>query len=745
MATLSPPLISLLRHPHNSTASQNPAFHTVNNDRRFANHPLLTLLEKCTSPKQLKQIHARMLRVGLFFDPYSASRLFATASLHPLSNLQYARKVFEEISQPNIYTWNTLIRAYASNDEPMESLVIFLRMLYECPELPNKFTYPFVIKAASVAPMAAVGRTVHGMAIKTMLDTDLFILNTLVHFYGACGHLDMANRVFMRITGKDVVSWNAMIAAFVRGGCLEEALELFQEMEMENVKPNKVTMVGVLSACAKKGDLELGRSMHLYAQRNGIDFDLTLNNAVLDMYVKCGGVEDAKGLFDRMTEKDIVSWTTMIVGYANVGDYDEARLVFNAMPCQDVAAWNALISAYEQNGKPKEALSLFHELLASKKIEPDEVTLVSALSACSQLGAMDLGGWIHIYIEKQAIHLNYHLTTSLIDMYSKCGDLEKALEVFHLAERKDVCVWSAMIAGLAMHGQGRAAIDLFSKMQEARVKPNAVTFTNILSACSHTGLVEEARRLIKQMEPVYGVVPGPNHCSCMIDVLGRAGLLEEAMESIKNMPVAPTASTWGALLGACRLHTNIDLAELAFSHLLEFNPRNNGAYVLLSNIYAKSGKWDKVAELRKLMRDSGFKKEPGCSSVEVSGVVHEFLVADTSHPSSTKIYKKLDEIAMRLKSIGHVPNKSHLLQLVEEEDMKEQALYLHSEKLAIAFGLLSLGPSQPIRIVKNLRVCGDCHSFAKYVSRLYNREILLRDRYRFHHFKEGCCSCMDYW
>jgi pentatricopeptide repeat protein len=686
-----------------------------------------------------------MLRSGLFFNPFSASKLITASALSPFSSLDYARQVFDQIPQPNLYTWNTLIRAYASSSDPTQSFVLFLQLLHQCELFPDKFTFPFVIKAASELKAFRVGRVFHGMAIKASLGSDIFILNSLVHFYGSCGDLDLAYGVFVKTPQKDVVSWNSIIKAFAQGGFPEEALELFRGMEKENVKPNDVTMVGVLSACTKKLDLEFGRWVCSYIEKNEISVNLTLSNAMLDMYMKCGSIEDAKRLFDKMQEKDIFSWTTMLDGYAKLGEYDEARRVFDAMPRKDIAAWNALISAYEQSGKPKEALVAFRELQLGKDAKPDEVTLVCALSASAQLGAMDLGRWIDVYIKKHGIKLNCHLTTSLIDMYAKCGDLEKALEVFYSAERKDVFVWSAMIAGLAMHGRGRAAIDLFSKMLEAKVKPNAVTFTNVLCACSHTGLVNEGQTLFYQMEPVYGVVPGEKHYACMVDILGRSGLLQEAVELIKKMPIAPTASVWGALLGACRLHGNIELAEQACSYLLELEPRNHGAYVLLSNINAKTGKWDRVSGLRKLMRDSGLRKEPGCSSIEVNGIVHEFLVGDNSHKLSKEIYSKLEEIAARLKSIGYVPNKSHLLQLVEEEDMKEQALNLHSEKLAIAFGLISMAPSQPIRVVKNLRVCGDCHSVAKLISRLYDREILLRDRYRFHHFKGGNCSCMDYW
>ncbi|KAB2631427.1 pentatricopeptide repeat-containing protein [Pyrus ussuriensis x Pyrus communis] len=692
VATLSTPLISLPRHPNPSSPT------TVNNDLRSSSHTaVIAQIEQCTNIAQLKQVHAQMLRTGIFFDPYY---------------IDYARQVFDQIPHPNLYTWNTLIRAYASSADPVESIFVFLDMLYGCSECPNKYTYPFVIKAASELRALLTGRAVHGMAIKSSLGLDIYILNSLVHFYGTCGDLDLARRVFVKTPKKDVVSWNSVITVFAQGNCPEEALELFKEMEAENVEPNDVTMVGVLSACGQKVDLEFGRWVCLYIARNGITENLTLNNAVLDMYVKCGSVEEAKILFDRMPEKDIVSWTTMLDGYAQSGNYDKAWRIFDAMPSQDIAAWNVLISSYEQSGKPKEALAVFNELQKSKSPIPDGVTLVNTLAACSQLGAIDL---------------------------------DKALEVFNSVESRDVFVWSAMISGFAMHGQGRDALDIFSKMLEAKVNPNAVTFTNLLCACSHAGLVDEGRMFFYQMEPAYGVVPGVKHYACMVDILGRSGNLEEAVELIEKMKIPPTASVWGALLGACGRNGSFELAEKACSHMLELDPRNHGLYVLLSNIYAKTGKWEEVSGLRKLVQDLGIKKERGCSSIEANGSVHEFLVGDNFHPMCKEIYSKLDEIAGRLKLVGYVPNKSHLLHFLEEEDMKDHALILHSEKLAIAFGLISLSPSQPIQVVKNLCVCGDCHTVAKLISKLYGRVILLRDRYRFHHFKDGHCSCNDYW
>lgn len=705
----------------------------------------LDLIDQCTDIMQLKQIHAHMLHTSLFCDAYAASKLLTAYALSSFSCPRYAHSVFNQMPQPNLYCWNTLIRAYASSSDPTQSLKIFLHMLCSCSELPNEFTFPFVLKAASQLKVLHFGNALHGMVIKASLASNLFILNSLIYFYGSNGAVGLAYRVFNNIPGKDIVSWNAMINAFTQGGFPEKALLLFEEMEMKDVKPNVITMVGVLSACAKKLDLEFGRWICSYIERNEIAMDLTLNNAMLDMYVKCGAIGDAQKLFDRMPEKDIVSWTTMLNGHAKLGNYDEAHLIFDAIPHKGTAAWNALISAYEQNGRPKDALSLFQEMLLSKNAKPDEVTLVCTLCACAQLGAIDMGRWIHVYIKKHGINLNCHLRTSLIDMYAKCGDLKKAMDVFCSVERKDVYVWSAMIAALAMYGQGRPALDLFSSMLEANIKPNAVTFTNILCACNHTGLVNEGKHLFEQMEPLYGVVPQIHHYVCMIDIFGRAGLLDKAASFIENMPIPPTASVWGALLGACSFHGNVELAELACQNLLELDPGNDGAFVLLSNIYAKAGKWDQVSNLRKFMRDSGIKKEPGCSSIEVKGIVYEFLVGDNSHPFSQKIFSKLDEISEKLRSVGYKPDISDKLQLLEEDNLIEQSLKLHSEKLAIAFGLISTASTQPIRVVKNLRICRDCHTVAKLISQLYDRDILLRDRYRFHHFRGGKCSCMDYW
>ncbi|KAJ6716037.1 hypothetical protein OIU74_008721 [Salix koriyanagi] len=402
MATLGNPLASV-------PIPSNPAILTANIDQRSNPSTVPVLIDKCASKKHLKQLHAHMLRTGLFFDPPSATKLFTACALSSASSLNYACKVFDQIPKPNLYSWNTLIRAFASSPKPIQGIVVFIQMLHESQRFPNSYTFPFVIKAATEFSSLLVGQAIHGMVMKASFGSDLFISNSLIHFYSSSGDLDSAYLVFSKIVEKDIVSWNSMISGFVQGGFPEEALQLFKRMKMENARPNRVTMVGVLSACAKKIDLEFGRWACDYIERNGIDINLILSNAMLDMYVKCGSLEDARRLFDKMEVKDIVSWTTMIDGYAKVGDYDAARRVFDVMPREDITAWNALISSYQQNGKPKEALAIFRELQLNKNSKPNEVTLASTLAACAQLGAIDLGGWIHMassLIKKEASYLD---------------------------------------------------------------------------------------------------------------------------------------------------------------------------------------------------------------------------------------------------------------------------------------------------------------------------------------------------
>lgn len=393
-----------------------------------------------------------------------------------------------------------------------------------------------------------------------------------------------------------------------------------------------------------------------------------------------------------------------------------------------------------------EALNYFHKMLQTG-LKPNQFTLVSALAACANLVALDQGRWIHVYFEKCEIKMNERLLASLIDMYAKCGQIEFASKVFcneHGLRRK-VWPWNALIGGFAMHGKSKEAIDTFEQMKIEKVSPNKVTFIALLNACSHGNMVDEGRRYFESMASSYGIEADIEHYGCMVDLLGRAGLLQEAEDVISSMPMAPDAAIWGALIGACRIHKDIKRGERIGKMIKELDPNHMGCHVLLSNIYSASGRWNEAKIQREKVELYGRRKIPGCSSIELNGVFHQFLVGDRSHPQTKQLYMFLDEMSRKLKIAGYLPELGEVLLDIDDEEDKETALSKHSEKLAIAFGLMNTPPGTPIRIVKNLRVCSDCHQATKFISKVYDREIIVRDRRRYHHFQYGICSCKDYW
>lgn len=397
-----------------------------------------------------------------------------------------------------------------------------------------------------------------------------------------------------------------------------------------------------------------------------------------------------------------------------------------------------------QAGRFKDAFDLFGRM-REEGVELDKFVAASMLSACTGLGALDQGQWVHRHIQKSGIEPDPKLATTIIDMYCKCGCLEKAYDAFNNLRNKGQSSWNCMIGGLAMHGRGEAAIELFKQMERSKVKPDNITLLNVLTACAHSGLVQEGKYYFDYMVQTYAIEPKMEHFGCLIDMLGRAGLFEEAKRVLDEMPMDADAGVLGALLGACMIHGNIDLGEQVGNRVIELDPNNSGRYILLANLYASAGRWDDMANVRRLMNDRGVKKEPGWSVVELDGAVNEFIAGGWSHPEAKEIYAKVEELLGRIRLEGYVPDTGGgVLHDVDEEE-KENPLYYHSEKLAIAFGLLKTRPGETIRISKNLRVCRDCHEASKLVSRVYDREIVVRDRNRFHHFRKGKCSCKDYW
>lgn len=375
---------------------------------------------------------------------------------------------------------------------------------------------------------------------------------------------------------------------------------------------------------------------------------------------------------------------------------------------------------------------------------PDEITMVSVLSACADLGALELGNWVESYIERKKIPKSVELCNALIDMFAKCGDVDKAIKLFRQMYSRTIVSWTSVIVGLAMHGRGSEAVSMFDEMVEQRVEPDDVAFIGVLSACSHSGLVDKGRCYFNSMEGTFSIVPKIEHYGCMVDMLSRAGLVKEALEFVSKMPLEPNQIIWRSIITACHARGELKLGESISKELIRTEPMHESNYVLLSNIYAKLRRWEKKTKVREMMDMRGMKKVPGSTMIELKNEMHEFVAGDKSHDQYKEIYEMVEEMGREIKRAGHVPTTSQVLLDIDEED-KEDALYRHSEKLAIAFALLNTPPGTPIRIVKNLRVCEDCHSATKFISKVYNREIVVRDRNRFHHFVNGLCSCRDFW
>ncbi|KAJ0681276.1 putative tetratricopeptide-like helical domain superfamily, DYW domain-containing protein [Helianthus annuus] len=668
------------------------------------------LLQGFTSIKPLKHIHARLLRSNLLHDCYLCNILLRS-SFNFNKNTHYSQLLFSHIQQPNEYVWNTLIRGLVSHDHFHQSINRFHSMRH-LGFLPNHFTFPFVLKACTRVLDLRLGVELHTIMVKVGYDWDVFVKTGLVCLYAKCGRLDDACKVFDEMPEKNAASWTAVISGYIESDRFTEALDVFKKLLEMNLRPDSFTLVRILSACSRLGDLRTAEWVDSCVTGLGMGKNIFVGTAFVDTYAKCGSMTKALATFDQMREKDAVTWGAMIQGYVS-------------------------------NGEPKEALDMFYRM-KNDNVKPDCYTIVGVLSACSSLGALELGEWARTLVDKNEFLYNPIVGTSLIDMYAKCGKMGSAWRVFKEMKEKDLIVWNAVITGLGMTGQTKVLFGLLGQLEKLGIHPDGKTFIGILCGCTHAGLVNDGKRYFNNMTRVFSLTPSIEHYGCMVDLLGRAGLLDEAHLLIKSMPMEPNAIVWGALLSGCRLHRDTQLAEYVLKKLIELEPWNSGNYVLLSNIFSANKNWEDAENIRSAMSRRSIRKIPGCCWIEVKGVVHEFLVGDKSHPMREQIYAKLSELTMGLKQMGYVPTTEFVLFDVEDEE-KEHFLGCHSEKLAIAFGLISTKPGDVIRVVKNIRVCGDCHMAIKLFSKITGREIVLRDNNRFHSFIDGSCSCGDYW
>ncbi|XP_039115195.1 pentatricopeptide repeat-containing protein At1g08070, chloroplastic-like [Dioscorea cayenensis subsp. rotundata] len=469
--------------------------------------------------------------------------------------------------------------------------------------VPDNYTFTSTLKAAARLFIPQRGREIHSLSFKLGLESDTFVLNSLIHMYSVCGLLGHARKAFDLAPdfARDLVSWNSMISGYSQSNHCDEALQVFCEMVRRSIRFDAMTPVGALSACGRRVDLDTGQKIHALVVVNGFHLDFYLGSSLVSMYARCGAVDLARQLFDGMPQRNVVCWTSMISGYAHSGLFVESIELFRQMQMEGVKA--------------------------------DSATIASVVSSCAQTGALDQGRYLHAYCDTNGLGMILNVKNALIDMYSKCGDINRALQIFKGLVQKDVFSWTVMISGLAMNGYSEEALDLFSQMEaQAEVKANEVTFLGVLSACSHGGMVEKGYYYFNCMTKVYGLIPKIEHYGCMVDLLGRAKLVVQAEHLIRDMPIEPDAVIWRSLLFACRSNGNVKLAEFATGRIMKLEPRRCGSHVLLSNVYASTSRWTDVNRVRKVMHDNSIRKQPGCSFIEVNGVVHEFLVSDSSHP-----------------------------------------------------------------------------------------------------------------
>lgn len=583
---------------------------------------LTILLHPHKSLKHLKQSHSFLITSGLSRDTFFLTKLFHSLTLDHGCHLAYASLLFQHMETTSIYLWNTVIGDFSVSAQPLMSIVFYTRMRRNDVH-PDNRTFPLLLKSFSQLKNENPF-PIYAHIVKFGLEFNNFVRNSLITAFVNCGNTLFARQVFDESAHKDVVTWTAMIDGYARNGFPIEGLKCFKQMISSGVKVDEVTVVSALSAAGMTGNILFGRCVHgFYIQPGRVKWDVYVGCVLVDMYSKCG--------------------------YSN-----DARRVFDEMPIKNVVSWSALIAGYVQGNRFKDALLLFQDMLIAD-VRPNQTTLTSVLTASAQLGALDQGRWVHEYINRNALDMNSITVTALIDMYAKCGCVCEAMLVFENFPKKNVYSWTAMINGLAMHGDALGALKLFRQMLSSGVQPNGVTFISVLSACAHGCLVNEGCNLFEVMKHKYHMEPNIDHYGCMIDILGRAGYLEEARKLIKDMPMEPTPGVWGTLFGACMIHKAFDLGEYIGSLLIRLQPNHSGRYALLANMYSANDRWDDAAFVRKIMKGKGVEKRPGFSWIEVNGSIHEFIAFDGSHSEITSLYEMLDNILLQLKLADYLP------------------------------------------------------------------------------------------
>uniref|UniRef100_A0A0R0H5B5 DYW domain-containing protein n=1 Tax=Glycine max TaxID=3847 RepID=A0A0R0H5B5_SOYBN len=722
------------------------------------------------------QVHAHVIKCGLACDVF-----VGTSLLHFYGTFGWVAEVdmvFKEIEEPNIVSWTSLMVGYAYNGCVKEVMSVYRRLRRDgvyC----NENAMATVIRSCGVLVDKMLGYQVLGSVIKSGLDTTVSVANSLISMFGNCDSIEEASCVFDDMKERDTISWNSIITASVHNGHCEKSLEYFSQMRYTHAKTDYITISALLPVCGSAQNLRWGRGLHGMVVKSGLESNVCVCNSLLSMYSQAGKSEDAEFVFHKMRERDLISWNSMMASHVDNGNYPRALelliemlqtrkatnyivhafvillglhhnlIIGNALVTMygkfDEVTWNALIGGHADNKEPNAAIEAFN-LLREEGVPVNYITIVNLLTHAiiGNLTLLDEGQQLHSLIIKHGFESNDYVLNATMDMYGKCGEIDDVFRILPQPRSRSQRSWNILISALARHGFFQQAREAFHEMLDLGLRPDHVTFVSLLSACSHGGLVDEGLAYFSSMSTKFGVPTGIEHCVCIIDLLGRAGKLTEAENFINKMPVPPTDLVWRSLLAACKIHGNLELARKAADRLFELDSSDDSAYVLYSNVCASTRRWRDVENVRKQMESHNIKKKPACSWVKLKNQVTTFGMGDQYHPQNAEIYAKLEELKKIIREAGYMPDTSYSLQDTDEEQ-KEHNLWNHSERIALAFGLINSSEGSPLRIFKNLRVCGDCHSVFKMVSQIIGRKIILRDAYRFHHFSSGKCSCSDYW
>ncbi|TKY62060.1 Pentatricopeptide repeat-containing protein [Spatholobus suberectus] len=689
------------------------------------------------------QVHAAALKTAHFDSTFVANAL---ASLYAkCESFQAALKLFNQTRHRDIASWNTVISAAVQESLYDTAFRLFRDMQATDAFRVDDFTLSILLTACA---SLMEGQQVHAHAIKLGLETDLNVGNGLIGFYSKCGILDEVEWLFEGMRVRDVVTWTEMVTAYMEFGLVDlalkvfdempeknsvsynavlsgfcqngeglEALELFIKMVEEGLELTDFSLTSGVDACGLLGDYKVSKQVHGFAVKFGFGSNGCVEAALLDMYTRCGRMVDAEKMFLRweLEEFSSVAWTSMICGYA-------------------------------RNGRMEEAISLFHVGRSDGKLRMDEVAAASVLGLCGTVGHLDMGKQIHCHVVKCGLQSNMEVGNALVSMYFKCGNVDDAMRMFNDMPCTDVVSWNTLISGNLMLRQGDRALEVWVKMREEGIKPDQITFVLIISAYRQTNsnLVDDCRSLFDSMRAVYQIEPTSEHYASFISVLGRWGLLQEALQTINKMPFQPSALVWRSLLDGCRLHKNTMIGKWAAQNILSLEPKDPSTFILVSNLYSASGRWDRSEMVMENMREKGFRKHPAQSWIICQKKIHTFYPRDRSHPQEKDIYSGLEILILECLKLGYEPDTSFVLHEVEEHH-KKTFLFHHSAKLAATYGILMTKPGKPIRVVKNILLCGDCHAFLKYASIVTKRDIFLRDSSGFHYFSNGQCSCKDCW